>query len=398
MRTKWATKALGELSELITDGTHNSPPYVETGVPMLDSKHVKEGFIIDDTAPEKFISLATDTFLAKRCKPREGDILISSRGSIGKVAIVGKGQDFNIMGNMILVRLPATINSKFVAYYLHNQAIHIESIARGVAQKGLYLKHIRGYTFPLPPLPEQQRIVSILDKAFDGISIAKANAEKNLQNARALFESHLQALFAEAWQAHKLVTLSDLAIDITDGDHSPPPKSPTGVPFITIGNIQKDAHKIDFSDTFMVPQAYFDALKDNKKPRKGDLLYTVTGSFGIPVIVDENVAFCFQRHIGLIRPKPETDSTWLYYLLLSPQVFLQAYDRATGTAQRTVSLKVLRDFMVPSVPLPQQHIATSKLDTLSAETRRLESIYQQKLVVLEELKKSLLHQAFNGEL
>ena len=258
--------------------------------------------------------------------------------------------------------------------------------------------HLFAFEFQLPPLPEQQRIVGILDEAFEGIATAKANAEKNLQNARALFESHLQSVFAEAWQRCELVTLSNVAADITDGDHLPPPKAPTGVPFITIGNIAKDTRKIDFADTFMVPRAYFDGLKPNRKPRRGDLLYTVTGSFGIPVIVDGGVEFCFQRHIGLIRPKPETDSSWLYYLLLSPQVLKQANERATGAAQKTVSLKALRGFTVPHVPLPQQRAAVTKLDALSEETQRLASIYERKLTALEALKKSLLHQAFSGQL
>jgi type I restriction enzyme, S subunit len=231
-------------------------------------------------------------------------------------------------------------------------------------------RHFEQLPVALISLPEQQRIVGILDKAFEGITTAKANAEKNLQNARALFESHLQSVFADAWRTCKLVRLSDLATDITDGDHLPPPKSPTGVPFITIGNILKQTRKIDFADTFMVPHAYFNALKPNKKPKKGDVLYTVTGSFGIPVVLSENIEFCFQRHIGLIRPKSETSSTWLYYLLLSPQVFKQASDGATGTAQKTVSLKLLRSFEVPKVTPKQQKTAAVKLDAISAETPR----------------------------
>ena len=192
--------------------------------------------------------------------------------------------------------------------------------------------------------------------------------------------------------------LSELATDITDGDHMPPPKCEIGVPFITIGNINKKTRKIDFSDTFMVSHEYLKNLKPNRKPKRGDVLYTVTGSFGIPVLVDDDVKFCFQRHIGLVRPKQTTDSAWLNYLLLTPQAFKQANDGATGTAQKTVSLKVLRGLIVPRVPLPQQREAVAKLDTLLAETQRLESIYQQKLATLDALKKSLLHEAFSGAL
>jgi type I restriction enzyme S subunit len=268
----------------------------------------------------------------------------------------------------------------------------------GATVQGVKLPFVKSLQIPVPLLSEQKRIVGILDQAFDGIATAKANAEKNLLNARALFESHLQCVFADAWSNSELVTLSDLASDITDGDHLPPPKASTGVPFITIGNIVKETRKIDFTDTFMVPHTYFDRLKADKRPKKGDVLYTVTGSFGIPVIVNDTVEFCFQRHIGLIRPKCDTSSGWLYYLLLSPQIFKQARDGATGTAQKTVSLKVLRSLKVPRVIPNQQQATVAKLDALSDETQRLESIYQQKLAALEELKKSLLHQAFNGKL
>ncbi len=286
-------------------------------------------------------------------------------------------------------------------YHLLLSAEFTEFAVSGSARAGMpkvNRDHLFTFQFQLPPLSEQKRIVGILDEAFEGIATAKATAEKNLQNARALFESHLQSVFAEAWESCELVTLSEVATDITDGDHLPPPKSETGVPFITIGNINKDTKKIDFTDTFMVPYEYLKALKANRKPKKGDVLYTVTGSFGIPVLVEDEDEFCFQRHIGLIRPKPSTDSAWLYYLLLSPQVLKQATERATGTAQKTVSLKVLRSFVVPTMLLPQQRCVVSKLDALAVETRRLESLYQRKLDALDRLKKSLLHQAFSGQL
>ena len=213
-----------------------------------------------------------------------------------------------------------------------------------------------------------------------------------------MFESHLQSVLTEAWPAGEPVTLAELATDITDGDHMPPPKAPSGIPFITIGNVAKGNRKIDFSDTFMVPREYFDALKPNKKPRVGDVLYTVTGSFGIPILVNEQRDFCFQRHIGLIRPKTDVSSEWLFYLLMSPQIIQQAYAGATGTAQKTVSLKVLRGFKVPRIPLIMQKAATSTLNNLANETQRLESLYQRKRAALDALKQSLLHQAFSGQL
>lgn len=192
----WPIRKLGELSEQITDGTHNSPPYVETGIPMLDSKHVQDDFSIDDSAPEKFISPATDALLAKRCKPRTGDILISSRGTIGKIAIVREGQDFNIMGNMILIRLPAGVSKAFAAFYLHSQVSHIESISRGVAQKGLYLNQFRDYDLPLPPEIIQAKIGKQLD-ALSGETQRLAGVyERKLGALEALKKSLLHQAFS----------------------------------------------------------------------------------------------------------------------------------------------------------------------------------------------------------
>ncbi|MHB1078219.1 MAG: restriction endonuclease subunit S [Prosthecobacter sp.] len=315
-------------------------------------------------------------------------------GSIGNVFFIE--EDFWPLNTVLYVKDFHGNEPRFVFHLLKN--FDLKRFATGAGVPTLNRNFVHDELVNVPPLAEQQRLVGLLDEAFEGLATTQANAEKNLQNARALFESHLQSVFADHWQAGELVTLTDLATDITDGDHLPPPKSPTGVPFITIGNIVKETREIDFSDTFMVPRSYFDALKPYKKPRQGDVLYTVTGSFGIPVIVRDDTEFCFQRHIGLVRPKPGTSSSWLYYLLMSPQLLKQANDGATGTAQKTVSLKLLRSFVVPKVSPKQQKQAVEKLDTLTEETQRLASLYEQKLAALEALKKSLLHQAFTGEL
>jgi type I restriction enzyme S subunit len=178
----------------------------------------------------------------------------------------------------------------------------------------------------------------------------------------------------------------------------PPPKVENGIPFITISNINKENYQIDFSNTFKVPDEYYLKIKDNRRPQKGDVLYTVTGSYGIPVIIEENKKFCFQRHIGLIRPKVELKSKLLYYWILSPQAKKQADSTATGTAQKTVSLKALRNFMFPIISVDEQTEIIKNLDDLLIKCHKLQNVYQYKLNDLEELKKSILHKAFNGEL
>ena len=397
MNHGWQTKTLGEvLQKTETINPLQSP---DAEFDYVDVSSISNAtFQIEVTQRLK----GKDAPSRARKLVRANDILFATiRPTLQRIAVVPEHLDKQVCSTGYFVLRPKPgIDQRFVFYSLftENFVEQMESLQKGTSYPAVTDGDVKAQLIPVPPLHEQKWIVGILDGAFEGIATAKAKAQKNLQNARALFESYLQSVFADAWRTCELVSLSDLASDITDGDHLPPPKSPTGVPFITIGNIVKQTRKIDFADTFMVTHAYFNALKPNKKPKKGDVLYTVTGSFGIPVIVSENVKFCFQRHIGLIRPKSETSSTWLYYLLLSPQVFKQASDGATGTAQKTVSLKLLRSFEVPKVTPEQQQTAAAKLDALSAETERLASLYERKLAALEALKKSLLHQAFTGQL
>ena len=397
----WAKTTLGELCKFENGDRGKNYPgrkaFVPSGIPFINAGHLGDGEI--DWQGMDFIPRNRFDLLGNG-KVQKRDLLFCLRGSLGKFGVVDQDVEGAIASSLVIVRPGAYLDCDFLAAYFRSTLCTemISKYANGAAQPNLSAKSLKEFEIPLPPLPEQKRIVAILDEAFAGIDAAVANTEKNLANARELFESYLNGIFAEAYSTGEIVPLSELATDITDGDHMPPPKSEMGVSFITIRNINKSTRKIDFSDTFKVSREYFENLKANKRPKKSDVLYTVTGSFGIPVIVENDTEFCFQRHIGLIRPKSNIGSRWLNYLLLSPQVFQQANDGATGTAQKTVSLKVLRSFNVPVVPEHDQSIVVSKLDTLSSETQRLKTIYQQKLTALAELKQSILQKAFAGDL
>lgn len=187
-----------------------------------------------------------------------------------------------------------------------------------------------------------------------------------------------------------------LCSDITDGDHQAPPKADSGFPFITISNI--DNNKIDFSDTFYVGQEYFDSLKKERKPQKGDVLYTVTGSFGIPVLVDFERQFCFKRHIGLLRSFNSVNQKWLYYLMQTPNVLQQAKKDATGTAQKTVSLTSLRQFIVPFISLEEQKEIVIEIESRLSVVDQLEQTIKENLQKAEALRQSILKKAFGGGL
>lgn len=383
----WEMKKLGEVLKIQNGYAFNAKLFTtETGTPLIRIRDIKKGI---DTET-KFNGLYD-----RKYEVNAGDFLIGMDGEFGCYEWKG---DLALLNQRVcrLQNFSNRINSRFLFYGINKYLKAIEEVTSFATVKHISSKQIEAIKMPLPPIEEQQRIVAKLDEAFEAIEKAKANAEQNIKNAKELFESYLQAIFENKdW---KKVKLSELAIDITDGDHMPPPKTKTGIPFITISNINKESFQIDFSETFAVSNEYYQKLKPNRKPRKGDVLYTVTGSYGIPVLIVEDKAFCFQRHIGLIRPKPDLISKLLFYWILSPQAFNQASEMATGTAQKTVSLSSLRNFSVPKIPLHEQQSIVQKLDALSSETKKLEAIYQKKLEDLEELKKSILQKAFSGQL
>jgi hypothetical protein len=166
--------------------------------------------------------------------------------------------------------------------------------------------------------------------------------------------------------------LSEVCESITDGDHMPPPKAPAGIPFVTISNIT-DKRQLDFTKTFFVPSHYFERLKPSRKPRKWDVLYTVTGSYGIPVLIESDSEFCFQRHIALLRPSARIDGKYLALVLDSEGVREQANRTAVGAAQKTVSLTSLRDFTIPLPTLEEQQRIVAEIEGYQNEIARLES-------------------------
>ena len=392
----WPVKKISEIAKHSLGKMLDKNKNKGTPRPYLRNLNVRWfEFDLSDVLEMRFLDEEEPKFTAIK-----GDVLICEGGYPGRAAIWDRDEPIHFQKAIHRVRFYEPERNKWFVYYLHylEQTDKLKEYCSGTGILHFTGKALARLPMPLPPLPEQRRIVGILDEAFAAIATAKANTEKNLQNAREVFESELGDVFAKDWDTRTLVTLSDLATEITDGDHLPPPKSATGLPFITIGNINKSTRTIDFSDTFTVPRSYFDGLNPNRRPRGGDVLYTVTGSFGIPVIVEDDREFCFQRHIALVRPNRGTETRWLYYLLLSPQVMAQAEAKATGTAQRTVSLKVLRSYTVPLVPFREQGRIVVKLDRISTETQRLVTLHRQKLAALDALKKSLLHQAFSGRL
>ena len=185
------------------------------------------------------------------------------------------------------------------------------------------------------------------------------------------------------------VKLADCCLSISDGDHQPPPKAVSGVPFVTIANINK-SNQFDFSDTMFVPKDYYDRLDLKRKAQVGDILYSVVGSFGIPVLIKEERPFVFQRHIAILRPNERINSAFLYYTMLSRDFYAKADAAAIGAAQRTVSLTSLRGMEIELPPLKVQEAIASKLSVYD----NLIENNQKQIKLLEEAARRLYKEWF----
>jgi len=249
---------------------------------------------------------------------------------------------------------------------------------------------------PVPPLPEQERIVGILDEAFDGIAKAKATAEANLQNARALFQSHLQTVFSQksdGWVEKKLGEVIQIqnGYAFKSGEYSS-----AGYFLMRISNVQ------DGEITLSNPK--YIQIDDKKLERfvlkNGDILVSLTGNIGrVGMITEEHLPAVLNQRVARIVPKGSSiDRDFLFRFLLSSAFRERLQEAGHGAAQQNVSTKEIEcvPISLPSVDIQRSII--EQFDEFASETQRLESLYQNKLHALDELKKSLLHQAFTGNL
>ena len=262
---------------------------------------------------------------------------------------------------------------------------------------------------PLPPLDEQQRLVARIESLFAKLDAAKEKVQAVLdahetRKATLLHDAFAGKLTAK-WREARGVTgdvyqsmpLADVCKSIFDGDHMPPPKSSRGIPFLVISNVNKG--KLDFSETRFVPQDYYEKLTDTRKPESGDVLYTLVGTYGIPVLVDTNRAFCFQRHMALLKPNEEAVlQRYLWYALRQRNFYQSATKIAKGTAQLTVPIKGLRQLTIPMTSLPEQQEIVAILDRLLGREEEVRQSAESVLAAIDGMNQSILARAFRGEL
>ncbi len=348
-----------------------------------------------------YVSLAKFDQL-KRHSFRRGDIVMTKLGNpLGVSAIVEGIDDGVIVADLVRIRAQR-INTKYLCYHLNSQQTsdYINSMQKGTTRPRITLSVVRELPVAVPPLSEQQRIVGILDKAFDGIATAKTNAEKNLLNARELFESHLQAVFTqhgEGWAEKTLEEVAAVNCTLSYGIVQPGDEYPNGLPVVRPTDLT--TRVIRLSGLKRINPKLADGYRRTAL-LGGELLLCVRGSTGVVSVASaELVGANVTRGIVPIR----FDGALLtpdfgFYLMSSGDVQSQIREKTYGAALMQINIRDLRNIALAFPPRKEQEGISANLDELHEETQRLESIYRQKLAAVDELKKSLLDQAFTGKL
>ncbi|MCF3648034.1 restriction endonuclease subunit S, partial [Planktothrix agardhii] len=290
------------------------------------------------------------------------------------------------------------IIAEFLKYWMNSPNFQNElvKLSLGVAIKNVasvkVLKEIQIY---LPLIPEQKRIVAILDEAFEGIDSAIANTEKNLANSREIFESYLNAIFTQKEDGWVEKKLEDIC-EVKDGTHDSPKYVENGIPFITQKNIRENG--LIFENIKFISSSDHEKFYSRSNVAYGDILISMIGANrGMACIVDQDRIFSI-KNVGLIKASKNINGYFLLYFLKSGKAQMYVEDASRGGAQPFIGLGKLREFPVSVAPQDSQATIVIKLDELYNETQRLEAIYRQKIAALNELKQSILQKAFTGEL
>lgn len=400
----WQTKRLSDVCDFLNGlWKGKEPPYIKVGV-IRNTNFTREGRL--DDSDIAYLDVEEKQF--QKRKLYYGDIILEKSGGgpkqpVGRVVIFDKKDSefsFSNFTSVIRIQRPSELDFNFLHKFLFfiyisglTEAMQSHSTGIRNLDSGLY-KNIQ---VPLPPISEQQRIVTILDKVFAGIEKAKENAKKNLQNAKELFELFLENTFTHLEDQHGKRKLAEVC-DRMEYGSAAKSKKEGKIPVLRMGNIQNGR----FTWTDLV---YSDSDSEIAKYllKYNDVLFNRTNS---PELVGKTAIYKGEQPaifagylIRIHRKEAVLDGDYLNYFLNCNIAKKHGKTVVISSVnQANINGKKLKDYFLPIPPLKEQQRIVTVFDTLSTKTKKLEAIYQQKLSDLEELKKSVLKKAFSGEL
>jgi type I restriction enzyme S subunit len=335
-----------------------------------------------------------------------GNVVIATRVGLGKVCLLDQDTAINqdLRG---IIPIDGDVSVHYLFWWFKNISEAIIAAGKGATVQGVTLPYIKALPIPLPSMSEQRRIVGILDKAFEGIAAAKANTGKNVQNARALYESYLQSVFAQRGSAWERLTLDALLErgwikSHLDGNHgSDYPRKEEfiseGVPYISANCI--DNERVNTSEAKFLSEERASLIRKGVA-KDGDVLFAHNATVGpVAILRTEESKVILGTSLTYYRCNSERIlPEYLAHYMRSFPFKVQYLQVMRQSTRNQVPITKQREFFHVIPPLGEQKKIVVVLDGLFEAGEHLESIYQQKLAALEELKKSLLHQAFAGNL
>jgi type I restriction enzyme S subunit len=396
MKAGWKTHDLGDLCDVIGGGTPSKDKahaaFYSGDIPWATVRDMKGDFISET---EFKITKAAVASSSTNVIPKN-NVVIATRVGLGKVCMIEQDTAINQDLRGIVPKNKNSLAVPYLYWWLKSVSHVIVAEGTGATVQGVKLPFIKSLQVPTPALPEQQRIVTILDEAFEGIAAAAANAEKNLSNARGVFDSHLKLLFTDGSTGWGMHPLKDVALTFGRGKSRHRPRNEPMLyggkyPFIQTGDIRNCDHFItEFTQTYSEA-----GLAQSKLWPKGTLCITIAANIAETGILTFDSCFP-DSVIGFVADPAKSDVHFVEYLLGSFKARLQA--KGKGSAQDNLNLASFENELFPFPSVKQQKTIAAELDELSAHVVSLESVYQQKIDALAELKKSILHQAFTGQL
>jgi len=404
VNVSWEIKKIGDLFDITSSKRVFKSDWKAEGVPFYRAREIvklaEQGFVDNELfiSEEMFREYST-----KYGIPKAGDIMVTGVGTLGRCYVVKESDRFYFKdGNIIWLKKKSDIDSRYVEYAFESDHLRKQIDNSVGATVGTYtIIKAKNTSIPVPPLPEQKRIVRILDEAFANIEKARANTEKNLQNARALFESYLNEVFANDKTNWRIDQLKDICT-------IKPPKSEVRKKLTDIDDVSfVPMEDLGINQQFILPsktRPLSEVIKSYTYFADGDvLLAKITpcfenGKLGIADNLTNGVGFGSSEYI-VLRPKESFIKEWLYYYLQRESFREEGKMNMTGAVgHKRVSKEFIESYPIPIPPLNEQRVIVKQIDGLWDEGNKLMMIYNNKLKALDDLKKSLLHHAFSGKL
>jgi type I restriction enzyme, S subunit len=394
----WIHASIGQLCT-VNPGL-NEPPDYDTFVSFVPMSAVSDELgAITNPEPRPFGSVRTgytqfingDVIFAKITPCMENGKSAVARDLIGGI---GCGST-----EFVVLRSRGAILPDYLHRYLRQETYRGEAqlAMRGSGGHGRVPKaFIEQTNLPVPPLAEQRRIVARieeLEKQSQAARVHLSDVPMQLKRTRqAILTSEFSGINGVSY-----VSLAKACASITDGDHQPPPRSETGIPFIVIGNLRGGT--LDLSDTRFVSDAYYASLTPSRKPQSGDVLVAIVGAtIGLAAPVETTKPFCFQRHIALFRPSAALAPRYLLWFLRASETQRKLWAAVTGVAQPTVPIKALREIVIPLPPLAIQHNIVRRIDGEIARLEAATAAHATAVLDINRLDQAILARAFRGEL